>query len=135
METAVLDGVVAALPFAEAAALRAQIKAAYVDRAWGHKSAHFSFPAQAKVPVLDRLAKVPRQPMAVVKVVGLSSRFTTTATLIVSDGLLAELHFDPILWSGSENYLVECKLIGLKPKVVPLTEEAEESRPGASGAS
>jgi len=132
LENALLESVIAALPEAEGQTLRAQLHSCSFDRGWGHKSLTFVLPDSGAIPALEKLRAAERATLAVVKVQGLTSRFSTTATVIVAKGWLAEIHFDPIPWQSSEKYLVECKLIGWEPKVVPLTEEAEESRPGAS---
>lgn len=129
LESAVLESVIAALPVAEGLTLRAQLHSCSFERGWGHKSLSFFLPDGTAAPALERLRERGRVNLAVVKVQGLTSRFSTAATVVVFVGQLAEIHFDPIPWQSSEKYLVECQLVGLPTKTPDLTEEADRAGP------
>lgn len=129
MESDVLKSVIAALPTSGGQALEAQIRAALFDRQMGGRVIVFRFPERIPTQQIERLGEG-RLVLAVVKAQGQASRFTTTAKVLVSNGLIAELNFDLMPWSGSEGFNTECELIGL-----PKSPDPTDKPDGAFGAS
>lgn len=81
----------------------------------------FHFPKRKPTPPIEELVGKGRLVLAIVKTQGQASRFTTTAKVTYSDGLLAEVSFDLMPWSGLESFNTECEIVGL-PQAADFTE-------------
>jgi hypothetical protein len=113
LESAVLNSVIAALPKEEGQALQIQIRAALFDRQMGSRMMAFHFPKGMPIPPIERLVGKGRLVLAIVKAQGQASRFTTTVKVTCSNGLIYELSFDLMPWSGVESFNAECEIVGL----------------------
>lgn len=113
LEEAVLSSVVASIPNTEAKVLKTQIRKARFVREVGSRTVIFHLPHRKPVPPIERLVGKGRLVLASVRAQGNTSRFTTVAKVTVADGLIAELIFDTIPWSGAEIINTECQIVGL----------------------